>query len=183
MSFKRVKTFPYCLSFISNLDVHNLWNYKYYRQFHESIRLRALNDLTTEATWLKNQDWEALSGINANLSLSFPALWVKRIPVSSTVTPCIWVNGNSQSRRSFFDQKESTREAVMRMTLSAPGESLSSYMRSMLSQIEGLAHWCVQHMPLAYMLRCSDLSSTIDPGLPEVNRAKQICQLWQNWYK
>jgi len=34
------------------------------------------------------------------------------------------VKGKSHSKRSRFDQKDSTREAVSRMTLSAPGESV-----------------------------------------------------------
>lgn len=63
--------------------------------------------------------------MNANLSCSLPPLCANRIPVSSTVTPCICVKGSSHSRRSLLDQKDSILEAVRSTTLSAPGESLT----------------------------------------------------------
>ena len=90
---------------------------------YESMRRRALNALTTAATCPKNQVCEDLSGIYTKRSDSLPDLWAKRMPVSSMVTPCTWVNGSCQSSRSLLDEKDMMRVAVSRTTLSPPGRS------------------------------------------------------------
>lgn len=121
--------------------------------YYPSSRFLTLKAFTTFATRSKNQDCDALSGINTNLSCSLPDLCAKRMPVSSTVIPWTWVRGSSQSNRSFLDQNDNTLDIVNNTTLSLPGVSTKTSKWDYVKALERKRHTDV----------CSIKLSTIGP--------------------